>query len=123
MTEAKTSLKRTLIGKVTAAEAPVAPPVDLLWANMMLHAAIDPQRLMQQWHDALAVDGFLMFSCLGPDTLRTLRTAWQRAGWPEPAHAFTDMHDWGDMLVNTGFAEPVMEIGRASCRERVSSPV
>jgi malonyl-CoA O-methyltransferase len=60
----------------------------------------------------MAPDGFLMFSCLGPDTLRAVREAWSRAGWPEPAHAFTDMHDWGDMLVGTGFAEPVMDMER-----------
>ncbi|MEO6626277.1 MAG: biotin synthase, partial [Burkholderiaceae bacterium] len=27
-------------------------------------------------------------------------------------HAFTDMHDWGDMLVHAGFAEPVMDMER-----------
>ena len=25
-------------------------------------------------------------------------------------HSFTDMHDWGDMLVHAGFAEPVMDM-------------
>ena len=33
-------------------------------------------------------------------------------GWPPPAHEFTDMHDWGDMLVHAGFAEPVMDMER-----------
>jgi malonyl-CoA O-methyltransferase len=31
-------------------------------------------------------------------------------GWPMPSHEFTDMHDWGDMLVHAGFAEPVMDM-------------
>ena len=84
----------------------------MLWANMHLHASAEPQALLQTWHRALAVDGFLMFSCLGPDTLRDLRQVYARAGWPEPAHAFTDMHDWGDMLVEAGFAEPVMDMER-----------
>jgi malonyl-CoA O-methyltransferase len=84
----------------------------MLWANMYLHASAEPQTLLQIWHRALAVDGFLMFSCLGPDTLRDLRQVYARAGWPEPAHAFTDMHDWGDMLVEAGFAEPVMDMER-----------
>ena len=86
--------------------------VQMVWANMALHMAADPQALLQRWHRALEPEGFLMFSCLGPDTLRSVRDAWRRAGWPEPAHAFTDMHDWGDMLVNTGFAEPVMDMER-----------
>jgi malonyl-CoA O-methyltransferase len=92
---------------------PVAPgAVQMLWANMQLHMVADPQVLLRQWHDALAVDGFLMFSCLGPDTLRELRDLYAAMGWPPPAHAFTDMHDWGDMLVEGGFAEPVMDMER-----------
>lgn len=84
----------------------------MLWANMCLHMASDPQALLAQWHRALQVDGFLMFSCLGPDTLRELRTLYQSLGWPAPSHEFTDMHDWGDMLVGAGFAEPVMDTER-----------
>lgn len=86
--------------------------VQMLWANMQLHMAADPMALMAQWHRALAVDGFLMFSCLGPDTLQELRALYRRLGWPPPSHEFTDMHDWGDMLVASGFAEPVMDMER-----------
>jgi len=91
---------------------PPAGSVEMLWANMQLHMAAQPQALMAQWQQALAVDGFLMFSCLGPDTLRELRPVYAAAGWPPPAHDFTDMHDWGDMLVAGGFAEPVMDMER-----------
>ena len=87
-------------------------PVDMLWANMALHMEADPQALIQQWHAMLAVDGFLMFSCLGPDTLRELRRVYADLGWPAPSHEFTDMHDWGDMLVHAGFAEPIMDMER-----------
>ena len=86
--------------------------VQMLWANMALHMAADPGALIAQWHRALSTDGFLMFSCLGPDTLRELRGVYAKAGWPAPAHDFTDMHDWGDMLVQAGFAEPVMDMER-----------
>ena len=86
--------------------------VQLLWANMALHMSADPASLIAQWHRALSTNGFLMFSCLGPDTLRELRAIYAGAGWPVPAHDFTDMHDWGDMLVHAGFAEPVMDMER-----------
>jgi malonyl-CoA O-methyltransferase len=86
----------------------------MLWSNMGLHMAADPQALIAQWHRALQVDGFLMFSCLGPDTLLELRSLYRSLGWPEPCHEFTDMHDWGDMLVAAGFAEPVMDMERIS---------
>jgi malonyl-CoA O-methyltransferase len=87
-------------------------PVGMLWANMALHMAADPQGLIVQWHQLLEADGFLMFSCLGPDTLREVRAVYAAQGWPPPSHAFTDMHDWGDMLVHAGFAEPVMDMER-----------
>ena len=91
-----------------------AGSADLPWANMVLHMAPDPQTLIAEWHETLAVDGFLMFSCLGPDTLTQLRELYRQLGWPPPAHEFTDMHDWGDMLVAAGFAEPVMDMERIS---------
>ncbi|MDP3619856.1 MAG: biotin synthase [Ramlibacter sp.] len=84
----------------------------MLWANMVLHMSAQPQALIAQWHRAVATDGFLMFSCLGPDSLRELRAVYRALGWPAPAHDFTDMHDWGDMLVHAGFAEPVMDMER-----------
>jgi malonyl-CoA O-methyltransferase len=87
-------------------------PVQMVWANMALHMAADPQALMARWHGLLAPDGFLMFSCFGPDTLRELRSIYADNGWPPPAHEFTDMHDWGDMLAHAGFAEPVMDMER-----------
>ena len=93
-------------------DAPPEAGVDLLWANMALHMAADPQALIATWHRQLATDGFLMFSCLGPDTLRELRALYERLGWPPSAHEFTDMHDWGDMLVGAGFAEPIMDMER-----------
>ena len=91
---------------------PPAQGVDMLWSNMALHASADPQALIGQWQTALATDGFLMFSCLGPDTLGQLRALYRARDWPAPGHEFTDMHDWGDMLVQAGFAEPVMDMER-----------
>ena len=86
--------------------------VQMLWANMALHMAADPQTLIAQWRRALAVDGYLMFSCLGPDTARELHAVYAALGWPPAGHVFTDMHDWGDMLIEAGFAEPVMDMER-----------
>jgi malonyl-CoA O-methyltransferase len=96
--------------KVTMGPPPA--PVAMLWANMALHMEADPQTLIQQWNQCIATDGFLMFSCLGPDTLRELRQVYASQGWGAPSHEFTDMHDWGDMLVRAGFAEPVMDMER-----------
>ena len=87
-------------------------PVAMVWSNMALHLAADPQGLIRQWHQALEVDGFLMFSCLGPDTVKELKSLYAALQWPAPAHEMTDMHDWGDMLASAGFSEPVMDMER-----------
>jgi malonyl-CoA O-methyltransferase len=79
---------------------------------MALHMEPRPQTLLARWHQQIETDGFLMFSCLGPDSLKELRALYAAQSWPLPAHAFTDMHDWGDMLVHAGFAEPVMDMER-----------
>lgn len=104
--------KSRWVDRLPRFELPPAGAVQMLWANMALHMAADPQAVLAQWHRSLAVDGFVMFSCLGPDTLKELRGIYQGLGWPSPSHEFTDMHDWGDMLVAAGFAEPVMDMER-----------
>lgn len=97
-------------GSRTMVELPAAGSVDMLWANMLLHHQAQPMQMLQAWHQALAVDGFVMFSCLGPDTVKELRALYTQLGWPAAGHSYTDMHDWGDMLVQAGFAEPVMDM-------------
>lgn len=88
---------------------PIAPAaIDLVWSNMALHWAADPLAALKEFHRVLAVGGLVMFSTLGPDSLAELREA---AG-PERVHRFADMHDIGDMLVDAGFADPVMDMER-----------
>lgn len=86
-----------------------AGQVQLVWANMGLQAVADPQALLRRWHGVLAVDGFVMFSTLGPGTLTRLQAVYTAQGWAAPFAPFVDMHDLGDMLVEAGFADPVMD--------------
>ena len=95
--------------EIVGEDQPTPGGAQLVWANMMLHAVKDPPALMARWQQALSADGFVMFSCFGPDTLRELRALYQRLGWPAPTIPFVDMHDLGDMLVHAGFADPVMD--------------
>ena len=82
---------------------------DLLWSNLALARSDVPGAVLEEWSRVLAVDGLLMFSTLGPDTLKELRAAF--AADPAPhVHPFVDMHDLGDMLVAAGFADPVMDM-------------
>ena len=87
-------------------------PADMLWSNMGLHMQAQPAQWMSQWAGSLKTEGFVMFSSLGPDSLRELRDLYANLGWPAPSHDFTDMHDWGDMLLQSGFAAPIMDMER-----------
>lgn len=83
--------------------------ISLLWSNLMLNWLSDPLPALTEAHRVLAEDGLLMFSTLGPDTLKELRTALpDHAG--ERVHRFIDMHDLGDALIKAGFADPVMDM-------------
>jgi malonyl-CoA O-methyltransferase len=85
---------------------------DLLWSNLALHWHARPDLVLDEWARALRVGALLMFSTFGPDTLREVRAAWREAdGGAEAARVidFVDMHDFGDMLVASGFEVPVMD--------------
>jgi malonyl-CoA O-methyltransferase len=88
---------------------------ELLWSNLALHWHARPDLVFPEWQRVLKVSGLLMFSTLGPDTLRELSRAYVEAeralGLAPRAHTidFVDMHDLGDMLVESGFEIPVMD--------------
>lgn len=92
-----------------AQDAVVPGSAGLVWSNMSLHTQAEPSALMQRWHRALGVGGFLMFSTFGTGTLPELREVYAEQGWGSPAGDLVDMHDLGDMLVEVGFADPVMD--------------
>lgn len=94
---------------VLASTAVAPSSCGLIWSNMRLHFETEPAWLMRAWHAALAPDGFLMFSTLGPGSLACLREVYAAEGWGIPFAPFVDMHDLGDMLVAAGFADPVMD--------------
>ena len=79
---------------------------ELIWSNLMLHWLDDVPAAIAEWHRVIRPEGLLMFSALGVDTLVELR----RAGAALPQ--WPDMHDIGDALVKSGFADPVMDTER-----------
>lgn len=87
------------------------PPeqLDLVWSNLALHWHPEPHAVLAEWRRILKVGGLAMFSCLGPGTLRELREALADAGLRTATPTFVDMHDFGDLLVENGFADPVMD--------------
>ncbi|HMH17249.1 MAG TPA: methyltransferase domain-containing protein [Burkholderiales bacterium] len=84
--------------------------IDLVWSNLALAWAVDPLAALGEFRRVLATGGLLMFSSYGPDTLKELKTAFAAGSSTPHVHSFADMHDVGDMLVSSGFAEPVMDM-------------
>lgn len=80
----------------------------IVWSNLLLHWLDDPLLVLAEAHRVLEVGGLIMFSTLGPDTLKELRSAF--ADGYAHTQRFIDMHDFGDMLVGCGFADPVMDM-------------
>ncbi|MCL1826090.1 MAG: methyltransferase domain-containing protein [Betaproteobacteria bacterium] len=114
---------RRLFGKslpavgLAAAEAARLPllegSVSLVWANLMLPFIDDPLPVFREMCRVIETGGLVMFSTLGPDTLRELREILpSHAG--ERVHRFIDMHDLGDALIAAGFSDPVMDMEMAT---------
>lgn len=115
--KSRSSLRQRLLGRTPClinADVRALPlaggSLGLAWSNLMLHWLDDPLPAFRELNRVLEVGGLLMFSMLGPDTLRELRVACLDAGVAAPLRTFLDMHDVGDMLLAAGFADPVMDM-------------
>jgi len=84
--------------------------VDLVWSNLALQWVNDLPRAFAEFRRVLTVGGLLSFTTFGPDTLREVRAAFAGLDASTHTNRFVDMHDIGDMLVNAGFADPVMDM-------------
>jgi malonyl-CoA O-methyltransferase len=98
-------------GLCADAEAlPLMPgSTELVFSNLTLQWC-DPSRFFNEAQRVLAPDGLLMFSTFGPDTLKELREVFGALDEHPHVNAFLDMHDIGDLLVNAGFGDPVMDM-------------
>lgn len=103
--------RRSSVVQADAITLPLASEsVDLVFANLLLPWISDPAHLFTELARVLRKDGLLVFSALGPDSLKELRQAWQGEG----AHVnrFLDMHDIGDAVVRSGLRDPVLDVDR-----------
>jgi malonyl-CoA O-methyltransferase len=87
-----------------------ANSMEMVWSNLAVQWCNDLPATLVELHRVLKVDGLLMFSTFGPDTLKELRIAFQGVDGYNHLNRFADMHDIGDMLVAGGFGDPVMDM-------------
>jgi len=80
--------------------------VDLIFANFLLPWHADFSALGREWRRVLRPGGILMFTALGPDSFKEWRTLFSQDDLP----TLIDMHDIGDLLLQEGFADPVLDI-------------
>jgi len=86
-----------------------AGSADLLISNLALQWCTDFAAIFAGFRRVLRPGGLLLFSNLGPASMREWRSL---DPWPRVLHpdaGFVDMHELGDALVAAGFAEPVMD--------------
>lgn len=89
---------------------PLAPSsVDLVVSSLTFQWCEDLRPVFAECLRVLKPGGLLLFSTLGPDTLRELRAAWAAVDDAPHVNRFHDMHIVGDALIAAGFSSPVME--------------
>ena len=84
--------------------------VELVISGLTLQWCQDLPKVFKEFKRVLAPGGLLMFSSFGPDTLKELRQSWAEVDEQPHVNAFADMHDVGDALMQSGFADPVMDM-------------
>jgi malonyl-CoA O-methyltransferase len=83
--------------------------VDMVFSSLSLQWCDQPEQAFGEIRRVLRPDGVLLFSSFGPDTLKELRSSWAAVDGAHHVHAFMDMHDVGDIIVQAGLQEPVLE--------------
>jgi len=86
--------------------------VDLIYSNAALQWSNDLEHTFSEFMRVLRPGGLVAFTTFGPDTLKELRQAWSEADGGSHVSQFLDMHDVGDALVRSSFAEPVIDVDR-----------
>jgi len=90
---------------------PFAPAsFGLVWSNLTLQWVAELPRAFAEFHRVLEIGGLVTFTTFGPDTLKELRAAFAGVDARPHVTRCVDMHDIGDLLVQSGFADPVMQM-------------
>ncbi len=84
--------------------------VDFVFSNGVFHWFVDQQKVLAEIRRVLKPEGLLLFSTFGPDTLQELRESFLIIDQNMHVNNFMDMHNIGDMLVQTQFLDPVMDM-------------
>jgi malonyl-CoA O-methyltransferase len=83
--------------------------VDLIYANLSLQWC-EPRKTFSEVMRVLKPGGVVMYSSLGPDTLKELRQAWAEVDDYPHVNLFYDMHDVGEAMMAAGLTDCVLDV-------------
>ena len=82
---------------------------DMLFSSLALQWVNDLGATFKEFARIGSRGSLLMFTTLGPGTLKELRESWSEIDQKPHVHQFIDMHDIGDALMASGFSAPVVD--------------
>ena len=84
--------------------------VDLVFSDLLLQDLADPKHFLSESWRILREGGLVVFSYLGPDTAKELRSLSSIPLQLKNLQSPWDMHDMGDALMAERFSDPVMDM-------------
>ncbi len=83
---------------------------EMIFSNLTVQWCGDLAGVFGEFRRVLKPGGVVLFTTLGPDTLKELRAAWAAVDGHVHVNSFTDMHDVGDAMLRARLADPVMDM-------------
>jgi malonyl-CoA O-methyltransferase len=83
---------------------------DMIFSNLTIQWCGDLEQTFSEMKRVLKPGGVLLYTTLGPDTLKELRASWAAVDDQVHVNTFLDMHDVGDAMLRSRLAEPVMDM-------------
>ena len=83
---------------------------EMIFSNLTIQWCDDLEQTFSEMKRVLKPGGVLLYTTLGPDTLKELRASWAAVDEQVHVNTFLDMHDVGDAMMRARLAEPVMDM-------------
>ncbi|PXF63867.1 malonyl-ACP O-methyltransferase BioC [Kangiella spongicola] len=83
--------------------------VDLIFSNLSIQWVENLQDLFNELNRVLKPEGLLLFTTLGPDTLKELKQSFSQVDQYQHVNDFIDMHHVGDAMLQAKMLDPVVD--------------
>ena len=86
------------------------PQYDIIVSGLTLHWCKEIEKIFYDIYNILNENGIFIFTTVGPDTLSELKETYKLVDDKDHINIFHDMHTYGDLLLNIGFDDPVVDV-------------